>query len=89
MLKVQQNNNYTVSPRADADTARNGQALTVVAGGLLSIAGFNHRTRTRLTSVSFYDITSDIWGSVWYELNIARVAASACVLQAKVYVFCG
>ena len=90
MLEVIRNNKYSVTSRADADTARKGLAMVAVTGGLLSIAGFNHRTHARLSTVSFYDIAGDNWyGEYCPELNTARVAASACVLQAKVYVFCG
>ena len=37
MLEVLENNRYSVTPRADADTKRWAPALTAVTGGLLSI----------------------------------------------------
>ena len=61
MLEVLENNRYSVTPRADADTKRYGPALTAVTGGLLSIGGMEMRTKTYLSSVSYYELTSDTW----------------------------
>ena len=61
MLEVLENNRYSVTPRADADTERIGQALTAVTGGLLSIGGMDWDTGTNLSSVSYYELTSDTW----------------------------
>ena len=75
MLEVLENNRYSVTPRADADTKRFGPALTAVTGGLLSIGGMDWGTKTWFSSVSYYELTSD--------------NASACVHKGMVYVFCG
>ena len=48
------------------------------------IIGVHH-----LSTVSRYDIAKDIWESGLPQLILARNKHSACVLQAKVYVFCG
>ena len=44
---------------------------------------------TCLSTVSYYDITTDTWEGISSKLNIARCAHSACTLQGIVYVFCG
>ena len=46
MLEVLENNRYSVTPRADADTKRGGPALAAVTGGLLSIGGMDWVTIT-------------------------------------------
>ena len=61
MLEVLENNCYSVTPRADADTKRLDPALTAVTGGLLSIGGWDFVTETYLSSVSYYELTSDTW----------------------------
>jgi len=59
MLEVLENNRYSVTPRADADTERYYPALTAVTGGVLSIGG--RYSGTELSSVSYYELTSDTW----------------------------
>ena len=61
MLEVLENNRYSVTPRADADTKRYYPALTAVTGGVLSIGGMEWDTKTYLSSVSYYELTSDTW----------------------------
>ena len=61
MLEVLENNRYSVTPRADADTERFEPALTAVTGGVLSIGGRDRDTETWLSSVSYYELTSDTW----------------------------
>ena len=61
MLEVLENNRYSVTPRADADTERSLPALTAVTGGLLSIGGYDDDTETYLSNVSYYELTSDTW----------------------------
>ena len=63
MLEVLENNRYSVTPRADADTKRLVPALTAVTGGLLSIGGMDRdrNSATWLSSVSYYELTSDTW----------------------------
>jgi len=59
MLEVLENNRYSVTPRADADTKRYWPALTAVTGGVLSIGGCFFGTY--FSSVSYYELTSDTW----------------------------
>ena len=58
MLEVLENNRYSVTPRANADTERSWPALTAVTGGVLSIGGYDS---AYLSSVSYYELTSDTW----------------------------
>ena len=61
MLEVLENNLYSVTPQADADTKRSCPALTAVTGGLLSIGGEDLDSYTYLSSVSYYSLTSGTW----------------------------
>ena len=86
---VFQSNKYTVTKRADADTMRVCPALVKVTNNVvLAIAGIGANL-SMLSSVSSYNIRSDIWCGDLPPLNIARDNASACILKGKVYVFCG
>ena len=83
MLQVLPNDKYSVTKKADADTKRLYPALTGVTGGALVIGGRD------LSSVSKYNIASDIWEGGLPPLDQDRSSASACTLQAKIYVFTG
>ena len=90
MVKVFQNNKYTETKRAGADMARLNPALVkLTIDKVLAIAGTDHDSCDALFSVSSYDIKRDTWQIDLPKLNTARDAASACVLKANVYVFCG
>ena len=82
------NRKYTVTQRSNAVTERWLPALTKVTGGVLVIGGIYPGIGT-VSTVSLYDITTDIWKGIKPQLNIARVNASACTLKGKIYVFCG
>ena len=73
--------------KADADSIRYATALSVVSNKVFAIAGFG--TGIFLSTVSYYDITSDTWKGISAQLNIARAGHSACALYGKIYVFCG
>lgn len=75
--------NYTVTPIADADTERIYPALVGLNSKVFAISGIG------LSTVSCYDIINDTWYVGYPKLNKTRFGASACVLGAKFYVFCG
>jgi len=56
---------------------------------VLVIGGYVNKYRICLATVSYYNIASNTWKNGLPRLNEARWDASACVLQATVYVFCG
>ena len=89
MLKVLQNSKYSILKRADAETKKNFPALVSVSGKVFAIGGEVPRTRIYLSSVSSYDINSNTWNGDLPPLNTVRAGASACMLGAMVYVFCG
>ena len=89
MLEVLAENEFKITPRANADIERLTPTLVKMNGGVLVIGGRDLRTRTFLSAVSFYSIARDSWKGGYPTLNTARYNSSACVLQAIVYVFCG
>ena len=89
MLEVLSDSKYTMTPRADADIARYRSSLvTVTKKIVLAIAGFAI-SGNFMSSVSSYDTVNDTWKGGLANLNHARYFASACLIQASVYVFCG
>ena len=61
MLRVLANNKYTANPRADADMKRNFPALAKVKAAVLFIGGLDIGNCTNLSTVSRYNIETDIW----------------------------
>ena len=55
----------------------------------MAISGWDPATCITLSTVSCYDIDKDKWLDQIPPLNKARMYASACVLNATAYVFCG
>ena len=88
MLEILANNKYKVTPGAAADTARVFPALAKVTGSVLIISG-HAPNKTRLSTVSSYEIYSEKCQVDLPSLNKARSCPSACVLHETAYVFCG
>ena len=87
MLEVIQNNKYTVTKKADVDLLREGlAAVKITTKKVLAIGGSGTKI---LSTASTYDINSNTWTVNLPKLNTARKCASACVLQAFVYIFFG
>ena len=62
-------------------------ALVAVIDGVFAIGG--EEEELCHSTVSYYDIKNNFWIVGYPQLNTARSGASACVLKATVYVFCG
>lgn len=90
-VKVLANGQYRVTLKENLDISRSFPALVkVITNEVLIIAGIDPKTSALpLSTVSCYNINDNICSLCLPELNEARSNASACSLQAKVYVFCG